>query len=339
VSPGFEVNDVGFATSADRTGGHAALVLLKPTPDRFTRERTLILAKWNVWNFARDLLGDGYFAEAEATFRNYWSAELRLHGGRAVLSDRLTRGGPLMRGPWIRRRVGRTPRRRTQARGVVGRGIVRVAHRHVVVGQRRGVVRDEADAGRDGRRGPRVHARAERDAVRAHVRRPPPRSETFGARYVFGALDQTELSMDTRVSVILSPRTSLQLYVQPLISVGRYNDFAQAARPRTSTFTRFGRDAGSLRYFADANAYVVDPGDGGQRFTFRNPDFNVRALRVNAVYRWEVRPGSTLYVVWTQQREDEDDAGRFDLSNDLSRLWRASSDNVFMVKMSYWFAR
>lgn len=128
---------------------------------------------------------------------------------------------------------------------------------------------------------------------------------------MFGALDQTELSIDTRVSVILSPRTSLQLYVQPLISVGRYNDFTQAAaRPRTSTFTRFGRDAGSIQYFADANAYLVDPGDGGRRFDFRNPDFNVRALRLNAVYRWEVRPGSTLYVVWTQQREDEDDTGR-----------------------------
>ena len=338
VSPGFEVNDVGFATSADRTGGHAALVLLKPTPDRFTRERTLILAKWNVWNFARDLLGDGYFAEADATFRNYWSAELRLHGGRAVLSDRLTRGGPLMRGPGF----------------VDVSAELRGDERKPVVWSVEGSYETRTDTSWSGSGevsfemkpmpavtvdvGPEfTRERNETQYVRTFADHAA--TETFGARYVFGALDQTELSMDTRVSVILSPRMSLQLYVQPLISVGRYNDFAQAARPRTSTFTRFGRDAGSLQYFADANAYVVDPGDGGQRFTFRNPDFNVRALRVNAVYRWEVRPGSTLYVVWTQQREDEVDAGRFDLSNDLSRLWRASSDNVFMVKMSYWFAR
>ena len=54
VSPGFEVNDLGYATSADRRGGHLAVVLLKQTPDRFSRSRHLVLAKWNTWNFAGD---------------------------------------------------------------------------------------------------------------------------------------------------------------------------------------------------------------------------------------------------------------------------------------------
>jgi len=57
------------------------------------------------------------------------------------------------------------------------------------------------------------------------------------------------------------------------------------------------------------------------------------------VFRWEFKPGSTLYVVWTQQREDETTDGRFSFNQDISRMMRAPGDNVFMVKMSYWFGR
>ena len=60
---------------------------------------------------------------------------------------------------------------------------------------------------------------------------------------------------------------------------------------------------------------------------------------MNTVFRWEFKPGSTLYVVWTQQREDETSDGRFAFNQDISRMMRAPGDNVFMVKMSYWFGR
>jgi hypothetical protein len=81
VSPGFEANDAGFATNVDRMGGHAALVWLKPTPDRFSRSRHAVFAKWNVWNFARDAMGDGYYGSFRATLRNYWSVNVTGHGG------------------------------------------------------------------------------------------------------------------------------------------------------------------------------------------------------------------------------------------------------------------
>jgi hypothetical protein len=57
------------------------------------------------------------------------------------------------------------------------------------------------------------------------------------------------------------------------------------------------------------------------------------------VYRWEFKPGSTLYVVWTQQREDDAAKERFALGRDLSRMMRAPGDHVFMVKLSYWLGR
>ena len=99
VSPGFEVNDAGFMMNVDRMGGHAAVNFSKPTPDGFSRYRSLYVAKWNVWNFAGDSVGDGFYASSHATLPNYWSIGAMAHAGRSVYSDRLTRGGPMMRSP------------------------------------------------------------------------------------------------------------------------------------------------------------------------------------------------------------------------------------------------
>ena len=147
--------------------------------------------------------------------------------------------------------------------------------------------------------------------------------------------------MATRASLILSPRMSLQLYAQPLLSAGRYTSIKEAAQPRTYTFLRYGVDAGSIAFDPDRNLYMVFPSDdgSGQPFVLDNPDFNFRSLRVNTVFRWEFRPGSTMYLVWTQTREDETGVGRLAFGPDTAELWRTPSDNVFMVKVSYWFSR
>jgi hypothetical protein len=169
----------------------------------------------------------------------------------------------------------------------------------------------------------------------------PAAAATFGARYVFGELTQTEVSMPTRVNLILSPRMSLQVYAQPLLSAGRYASIKEAARPRTYDFLRYGLDVGAITYDPETNRYLVQPTtDGsGRPFLLDNPDFNIKSLRVNAVFRWEFRPGSTAYVVWTQQREDEQGPGRLAFGPDLTDMFGAPSDNVVMVKVSYWFSR
>jgi Domain of unknown function (DUF5916) len=60
---------------------------------------------------------------------------------------------------------------------------------------------------------------------------------------------------------------------------------------------------------------------------------------LNAVFRWEFRPGSTLYAVWTEQREDSSDPGQFRLRRDAAALVRAPSNDVVLVKMTYWIGR
>ena len=84
--------------------------------------------------------------------------------------------------------------------------------------------------------------------------------------------------------------------------------------------------------------YRVDPDGPGlaQAFEVTNPDFNVRSLIGTAVVRWEYRPGSTLFFVWTQQRPGSAALGTFDVGRDASALFRDRPVNVFQLKMSYW---
>jgi len=69
------------------------------------------------------------------------------------------------------------------------------------------------------------------------------------------------------------------------------------------------------------------------------PDFNVKALRANVVLRWEFRLGSTLYFVWTQRRQDQEHPGDFSFGRDTRELFRAPSDDVFMIKIAWWLGR
>jgi hypothetical protein len=164
---------------------------------------------------------------------------------------------------------------------------------------------------------------------------------TFGGRYVFGEINQTEWSMTTRINLMITPRMSFQLFAQPLLSAGRYGGFKQAAAPRTFAFQRYGVDLGSIAFDAASGTYNVNPADGGTGtpFSFADPNFNFKSLRVNAVFRWEFKPGSTFFLVWTQQREDYARTGQFAFGPDVSSLGRAPADNVVMAKVSYWFSR
>lgn len=135
------------------------------------------------------------------------------------------------------------------------------------------------------------------------------------------------------MNLVLSPKLSFQVYMQPLVPVGDYENFKELARPRSYEFTRFGVDRGVIEYEAGAREYVVAPGDGGATFRF------FKSFRLNAIFRWEWRPGSAMYVVWTEQREDLAYPGQFTFRRDFGRLFGAAADDVIMFKLVYWLSR
>ncbi len=340
ISPGFDSNDFGYSPAADRLGGHVGLILRKTSPDRFSRSRSLTFIKYNTWNFGGEKQADSTVLQVEGTLNNYLSVYASGSYQPAVYDDRLTRGGPLVRRlPFGSAEfyVSSDRRKTVSVNGSASYGTNR----------RGGISRDlslsvrvQPSSSLSFVVGPSVsggHTLAQ--YVRSVA--DPAATDTLGGRYVFADLDLSEWSMPIRLNWTMTPRMSLQLYAQPLLAAGDYTQFKELRRPRTFSFARYGTDLGAISHDASADAYLVDPdADGpGRSFAFANPDYNFKSLRVNAVFRWEWRLGSTVYAVWTQQREDDTTLGRREFGRDARAMLRAPSDNVFMVKVAYWFNR
>ena len=166
-------------------------------------------------------------------------------------------------------------------------------------------------------------------------------TSTYGGRYVFGGIDQWQLSMTTRAKVIFSPHASLQVFMQPLLATGDYGGFKELAQPRTFDFLEYGKDIGSLAFDPTTRIYTADPDAGGSApsFTFGDPDYNFKSLRLNAVFRWEMKPGSNFYAVWTRQQQNFANPGVFVPGRDARALFAAPGDDVILFKMSYWLGR
>jgi hypothetical protein len=159
---------------------------------------------------------------------------------------------------------------------------------------------------------------------------------TFGTRYVFAPLDQTELSLVTRLNYTFTADLSLEMYLQPLVSHGDYGAPKEFQSPSSYEFATYGADAGTAA--RSGNQYAIDPDGDGPARAFPVPDrsFTARSLRASGVLRWEYRPGSTLYLVWQQERLNEAVMPRFGVGRALGTLLGGEGHSVLVLKLSYW---
>ncbi|MGI8765579.1 MAG: DUF5916 domain-containing protein, partial [Gemmatimonadaceae bacterium] len=275
---------------------------------------------------------------ADAQFNNLWQTGGQLIVSTPTYDARLTRGGPLVRIP-----------NRLEQRLYVNtdsRWPVTASYSLAHVRDRSGASTFTNSVTLDGRPtsfvhvsfGPTLTAQRSTDQYVRTVTDPLATS-TFGRRYVFANLRQTTLSLDTRADWTFTPTLTLQVYAQPFVSAGTYSSFKQLRAPRTYDFDVYGSNTGTIT--PTSAGYTVDP-DGASAapsFTLRNPDFNVRNLHGDAVLRWEYRPGSALFFVWQQERNDFQSYGDFALSRDAGAVFRTVPTNVFLVKLAYWFGK
>jgi len=335
VSPGLETNDAGFLTRADNVWMGASLVRQFTRPNRLARERVFV-ANWEQsHNFDGDLTYQSFTGYGAVTLHNYWTVTVVTAFRPDVLDDRLARGGPVLGRPGL---------------WVGGIGVSSDGRKPVAFSLNEEVVRSDglwsvaSNALATWRPTPSVTVSAgpsfnlSSNRTQWVTRVADGTATAFhGRRYVFADLDYRQLGIETRLSVSFTPTLTLDLYAQPLVASGRYTAFKEYDRPRSLERSLYGRDVGTLGRLPDGR-YEVDPDGAGPAAAFRfgDPDFNYRSLRGNAVLRWEFRPGSTLYLVWTQSRESNEAVGTLNLGRDLDGLFSSRPDNIFLVKMSYW---
>jgi hypothetical protein len=158
--------------------------------------------------------------------------------------------------------------------------------------------------------------------------------DTGRPHYVFARINQTTAAMTLRVNWTFSPRLSFQAYAQPFVATGRYSEYKDVTNAGAGRYAaRFDRLEGANLMFAGEGTLAAT---NGGRFTFARPDFAFRELRSTAVLRWEYRPGSSVFAIWSHGRTSDGVDGRFDLGRDLSALGKTSAENVVMVKANYW---
>ena len=333
-SPGYEANDLGFQTRADYRGFSSIALYQQNHPNRWFRNWTAYPYANQMWNFGNDLVYNSYAFNGNGQLANYMLFETQLVSNRSVLDDRMTRGGPQGRSPengsWFGSLTSDTRKSWSVSANdshswneAGGFGefpslsfSIRPSH----------VLRLRFEPSYS-----RTHAKAQ--YVMAVT--DPVATSTFGKRYVFSDLSQSIASLVTRVDWTLSPRLSMQLYLQPLVVAGDYSRFKEYRAPQQFEFDVYGKNKGTIARDT-SGVYTVNPGDGGASFSFHDPNFNFRSLLGNAVVRWEYRPGSTLFFVWQQTRQDVEPFGDFDFSRDYREMLRRQPENVFAIKATYW---
>ncbi|HYH78561.1 MAG TPA: DUF5916 domain-containing protein [Longimicrobium sp.] len=345
-SPGFEVNDAAFLTRADHVWTLANVQRNWTTPNKVFRDWTAIVGMQNQFNYDGDRTSAQLHAFTGGQLANYWSLAFYTELYPEVSDDRLTRGGPVVhqpRGRLLHARMNTDTRRD-----------VSLSTSHDYVSDALGGWYYGANATVTVKPVPALRlslgpsyshelnrlqfvTRAD-DATASHF---------FGQRAVFADLEQNTLSMNTRLNWTFTPTLTLELFAQPFVFAGDYSNFKEFTGPRTTETREYGTDFGSICLDAASNRYTADPngncaapgGPSAQALSFDNPDLNVRSLRGNAVLRWEYRPGSTLFLVWQQQRAGGEVFGDFSFSRDANAIFRQRPDNIFVIKASYWIGR
>ncbi|MCP4724593.1 MAG: hydrolase, partial [bacterium] len=159
-------------------------------------------------------------------------------------------------------------------------------------------------------------------------------------RYIMGRLDQKTFGTTFRLNFSLTPDLTIQYYGQPFVSSGRYERFKRITDARAGEYNnRFSEFAGLQQgYDPGYNTYWIDENlDGTMDYSFGDPDFNFREFRSNLVLRWEYKPGSVAFLVWSQERAGRVLNGDFSIRDDLDRLFSIHPHNVLLLKLSYWF--
>ncbi|MFN8650318.1 MAG: DUF5916 domain-containing protein [Gemmatimonadales bacterium] len=330
-SPLLELNDAGRLQSANdlEASGQLRYREIQPGPLFYRWSTNVFVGK--AWNYGGIARGTQASWGNNFTLRNYWRVFVGAFGERPGLNDDLTRGGPLMGNPgswggdlnlagyeaspayWDLSLNLRRDDAGGWNRSLAGSIRVRpspAVQISITPRWQRGVSSRQY-----------VEARDSGSAA------------TYGGRYIFAKVDRTTLSAQARVNYAFTPALSLELYAEPFAASGRYFAFGELPRARSYRIRRYGTDGTTVTTQPDGSRVVSD---GATSFTIDTRDFNVLSFRSNLVLRWEWHPGSTLFMVWQQDRFGE--ATRNVGTRSLVDSFGAEGSNFVALKVSYWLA-
>ena len=320
-SAGFEINDLGYLQRADQQTWATWVGFFDRQPRKLYNRFQWNMNWWQYWTTAGLPQEAAYNTNVHVQFKNNWWLHVGGTYGQlgATYDDRAARGGPAIRqdaylAPWAG--INGDDRKSLVPYMWVNYVRADVGHYH----------RLNLNPGLDLKVASRFSS-----ALSLNYTRNASDNQWYGnytdgsgvTHYTFAHLEQTTVGVTLRLNYTFAPTMSLQVYAQPFVSKGTYSNVRELSpTPRAPTY------ADRYQPYADTS---VTNNPGG---------FNFKEFRSNVVFRWEYRPGSTLFLVWTQGRQGFLGAeGNNSFQDDLRDLLRLHPDNTFLVKVAYWINR
>jgi hypothetical protein len=332
TTPGLELNDLGYMNYSDEINQENELSYFVNQPVSIFRTYQVTLQQFNTWNFGGTYLGSGGHLSLTSEFKNQWSFNANIIYHTASTDPRILRGGFDMRMPYVIHTFG---------------GIKTDPSRKVIFGSDFGYDHGGNNSASSWQVQPSISVRpvsmlklvvtADYEKTHNDLQYVTAVSYSSSMRYILGTIDQITLGLTFRAALYLTPELSIQYYGSPFVSRGKYTELKRVVDPmsenysdRFTIYDNLGLADGV--YEADENNDLITD------YSFNNPDFNFHQFRSNLVAKWEYRPGSFLYLVWSSERTGFTSDPSSNLGESFKQLGKVFPNNVFLVKLSYWFS-
>jgi hypothetical protein len=332
LSPGLELNDLGYMNTADEISHETEISYFVNKPVSIFRTYNIGLEQFNRWNFNGTYLGSGGHLSFKSEFKNQWSFGVNLIFDSKSNDTKILRGGYDMMMPYSIMSFGNL---NTDYSKKISGGI---EYSYGYTGNN-SATNYQIDPGITIRplRILKIRLAASYSNNHDRLQYVAVRNILTEKRYILGTIDQKTLGLTLRVNLNLTPEFSVQYYGSPFISRGSYSEFKRITDPAAESYKdRFSvfsnpQVIGNTYGLAEDNGLVAD-------YYIDNPDFNFHQFRSNFVAKWEYRLGSFIYLVWSGERTGRTSSSRASVGDSYRQLRGVFPNNIFLIKLNYWFS-
>ena len=330
-SPEFEINDIGYMRETDQIVQVNAVSYREWEPKSFYRTYGIGLNQYSMWNFAGQNLMKGYNVNGFIRYRNHWTTNMGINYNHDIVSTDLLRGGPAFRMPdrinsWFRAGTDNRNNFVASINGNLSRGGEGYQQSSRI------------GAGLTYRPLDNLNISLNPSWLRNSQSLQYVSTTSHGElpRYILGHIEQEVINFSFRVNFTLLPDLTIQYWGQPFVAAGNYSDFKYITDPMADSFSNryalLGPDQITL---ADGIYQVDEDLDGTIDYQFSKPDFRVQEFLSNLVLRWEYNPGSTIHLVWSQNRSGFTQNGNLQYGSSLDDLLSTEAHHTLLIKMTY----
>jgi hypothetical protein len=332
LSPGIELNDLGYMNSADEVNQENVISYFVNQPVSVFRTYNISLEQFNTWNFNGTYLGSGGHLSFISEFKNQWSFGTNLIYHSKTLDTRILRGGFDMMMPYNIMSFGSL---KTDPSKKIMAGM---SYRYEETGNNSASTYQlQPEVSIRPATNLKIGLTANFENNHDKLQFVATRSFLSEIRYILGTIDQKTLGLTFRIDLNLTPEFSIQYYGSPFVSRGSYSEFKHVTNPEATVYEdRYTSYKNILP--SNGEYFLDDDNDFSPDYSIGNPNFNFHEFRSNFVAKWEYRLGSFIYLVWTSERTGINGSSGSSIGDSYHQLIDVFPNNIFLVKLNYWFS-